>query len=271
LFPPQVHILSLYTTPELVLVVSNAFAYIINPKVKLFPKLVQKLDLAPDTKDFIFAPDRDFTFKPGQYMEWTLPHAGRDNRGDRRYFTFASSPTEQNIRLGVKFYDHGSSFKRALLNMDQNSMISASQLGGDFVMPADTNRKLVFIAGGIGVTPFRSMIKYLIDTNTPRPITLLYSEKQASEVVYTDVFEAARKQLGIKTIYTLTDQGITPPSWARAGIITADLIQVEVPDYLQSIFYISGPHTMVTAMEDMLKGLGVPRSHIKIDFFPGYA
>ena len=157
-----------------------------------------------------------------------------------------------------------------MLTMGRNAPIVASQLGGDFVMPNDKTKELVFIAGGIGVTPFRSMIKYLIDTNSQRSITLFYSERNIGEVVYTDVFEAARKQLGIKTIYTLTDKDIIPPGWARSGYITAEVIRAEVPNYLTSLFYISGPHAMVTAMQHNLLDLGVKKSHIKVDFFPGY-
>jgi hypothetical protein len=99
LFPPQVHLLTVYSTPELVLVVSNVFSYIISPRVKLLPKLTQKISWGPSVKDFVFTSDRKFAYQPGQYMEWTLPHRHADSRGSRRYFTLASSPTEADLRL----------------------------------------------------------------------------------------------------------------------------------------------------------------------------
>ena len=118
-------------------------------------RLKEKVQLAPDIYDFIFVPTRKFAFAPGQYMEWTLGHDEPDSRGNRRYFTLASSPTENTLRLGVKFYQQSSSFKSALLAMDQQSEIVAAQVAGDFVLPDDPRQKCVFIAGGIGITPFR--------------------------------------------------------------------------------------------------------------------
>jgi ferredoxin-NADP reductase len=270
LFPPQVRLLGVSSTPELVLVVSNAFSYIISPKVKLLPRLTQRLSWGPRTKDFVFELDHKFKYKPGQYMEWTLPHNRPDNRGSRRYFTLASSPTESNLRLGVRFYARGSSFKKAMLAMGAATPIAAGQLGGDFTLPRDKSRKLVFIAGGIGITPFRSMLKYLVDTGEQRSVTLLYSERDPSGLAYRDVLQAARQELGAKIVYTLTDKNITLPQGARGGQITPRMIAEEVPDYQDRLFYISGSHSMVTAVKDSLRSLGVHDHDIKIDFFPGY-
>ena len=270
LLPPQVHIFSLYSTPELALVASNIFSYLITPKVKLLPKLAQKHKLAPDVVDFVFSNNQKFSYKPGQYTEWTLPHAGADARGNRRYFTLASSPTEDNLRLGVKFYSQSSSFKQAMLVMDNDTPIAVAQLGGDFTMPEDKAEKLAFIAGGIGITPFRSMTKYLLDTNDNRSVSMLYSAKNANELVYTNVFEVARRKLGHSVTYVLTGQSATLPAGAKPGPINAKLIKAQIPDYAERTFYISGTHTMVKAMTDILRGLGVARSRIKTDFFPGY-
>lgn len=272
LFPPQIHVFSVYSTPELSLLVANVFSYLISPKVKILPKLTQKNVIAPDIMDFVFTPRRRIAFKPGQYMEWTLPHERPDNRGNRRYFTLASSPTEPNLRIGVKFYQEGSSYKEAMFAMDNHTLIAGGQLGGDFVLPNDRFQKLVFIAGGIGVTPYRSMIKYMLDSNEQRVVTLLYSEKNARELVYTDVFSEAQRSLGIKTIYTLTDLEAVPANWrGKTGFISAQMITTEILDYKERLFYISGSHSMVTAVQDILHDLGIAHHQIKTDFFPGYA
>jgi len=272
LFPPQVHIGNIYSTPERALIVGNVFAFFANPKVKLFPALVRKIKITQDSLDFVFAPDRKFAYQPGQYMEFTLPHDQIDSRGQRRYFTLASSPTEDTIRIGVKFYRDGSSFKEAMLDMDRNTPISANSLGGDFVLPDDRSHKVVLIAGGIGVTPYRSMIKYLVDKNQQRPITLLYAANTAADIAYTDVFEEARTRLGIKSVYVLSKSGThLPDNRFRAGYVTADLVKAEVPDYHECLFYISGPHAMVVNVEKGLRELGVPQHNIKTDFFSGYA
>ena len=272
LLPPQVHLFSLYTTPELALIVGNIFSYIVSPKTKLFPILKQKLKIATNSADFVFNPGQKFAYQPGQYLEWTLQHDKTDSRGSRRYFTLASSPTEPDLRIGIKFYDKSSSFKEALLDADEDTLIVASQLAGDFVMPKDPTKKLVFIAGGIGVTPYRSMVKYLLDTGETRIITLLYSARTSDDFAYRDVFAQARKEFGLNAIYVATDEQVTSSNAdTRAGIIDTQLIKNEIPDYQERIFYISGPQAMVTAMKDQLSNLGIPAHQIKVDYFPGYA
>jgi ferredoxin-NADP reductase/Na+-translocating ferredoxin:NAD+ oxidoreductase RnfD subunit len=273
LFPPQFHVLSLYSTPELALVAGNAFSYIISPKAKLFPVLKQKLRLTPDSVDFVFSPNyKQFSYTPGQYMEWTLPHDGPDNRGNRRYFTLASSPTEPDVRIGVKFYERSSSYKTALLAATRQTQIVASQISGDFVLPKDPKQKLVFIAGGIGVTPYRSMIKYLVDNQEKRTITMLYSARTAEDFAYKDVFEQARDELGINTVYAVTDgRAQLDDHHSRLGRINADMIKQVVPDYQERTFYISGTQSMVAAMRDTLSRLGIPKHQVKVDYFSGYA
>lgn len=271
LFAPQVHLGSLFSTPELALVVGNVFTYIVGPKQKLIATLQEKIQIGEDSIDFIFAPAKKFHFIPGQYMEWTVGHQRPDSRGTRRYLTIASSPTEATIRLGVKFYPNGSSYKKAMAAYQPNQQIIADQLRGDFTLPEDTNKKLVFLAGGIGITPFRSMLKYLIDTGEKRSIVMLYSNKRASEIMYKDVFDNAESTLGIRTIYTLTDTTQIDANWkGRAGRVDAAMIEQEIPDYGQRTFYLSGPHAMVAGFEATLKSMGIPVGQIKKDFFPGY-
>jgi ferredoxin-NADP reductase/Na+-transporting NADH:ubiquinone oxidoreductase subunit NqrB len=272
LFPPQVHLYNFYSSSELALVIGNAFSYLISPKVKLFPTLKQKVKISNNSADFIFDPGRKFKYKPGQYMEWTLHHSKTDSRGNRRYFTLASSPTEPDIRIGVKFYEKGSSFKKALINIDSHTPIVASQLAGEFILPKDKKQKIVFIAGGIGITPFRSMTKYLIDNNEQRTITLLYSARTKRDLEYRDIFDEAKLAIGLKTIYTITNEKTTSP---EPNILTTsiskELIKKVVPDYSDRIFFVSGTFPMVETMQEILKELGVHHRRIKVDFFPGYA
>ncbi len=272
LLPPQVHIFNFYASPELALIAGNVYAYVVSPKIKLFPVLKEKVAIAANTLDFVFKPNQRLVFEPGQYMEWTLPHHQTDSRGNRRYFTLASSPTESDLHIGVKFYANGSSFKRAMQHLGQDSTIVASQIAGDFVLPKDPKQKLVFIAGGIGITPFRSMAKFLIDTKQRRNITLLYSAKTEADLAYRDIFKEAERVVGIKTIYTLTGhKAVSAKSNVQVGAINSRLIKVAVSDYAERIFYISGTPAMVQAMGTILLELGVSRRHIKVDFFPGYS
>lgn len=272
LFAPQINIAGFYSTPEMALCIGNIFSYLVSPKFKLMLNLKEKIQYGADILDFTFFLDKKFLFLPGQYMEWTLPHKSPDSRGNRRYFTIASSPTEDTLKLGIKFYPNGSSFKRNLANLSNQFPLTGGQLAGEFTLPQNLNKKCVFIAGGIGITPYRSMIKYLIDTKEKRQIALLYSNRLASEIAYKDIFDEANKELGIKTIYTLTDEENIPNNWTgEKGRINSDMIMRNIPDYLERIFYLSGPHTMIEAFEKVLKDMNVKNKNIKKDFFPGLA
>lgn len=262
LFAPQIHFGSIFTTPELVLIVGNIFAYIVSPKYKLILKLKSKTQLTPDTFDFVFTGDTKIRFIPGQYMEFTFEHPNPDSRGNRRYLSLASSPTEPEIRLGIKFGDPPSSYKRSLLTMLPNQKVAAGQLIGDFTLPKDPNKKLVLIAGGIGITPYRSMLKYLVDTNQKRDIIVIYSASKANEFVYKEILSQAQDKLGIKTNYIET---------ATQGHMDSARLSKEIPDFKDRTYYISGSHGVVIAFEEVLKNLNIPRAQIITDYFPGFA
>jgi ferredoxin-NADP reductase len=243
----------LYASPELALVTGNIFSFLVSNKVRYRMKLVEKKEIAPQTYGFKFEANYKVHFEPGQFLEWTLGHAKADLRGNRRYFTIASAPTENHVDLGIKFYENSSTFKKALTSLNVGDEIFAGQLSGDFTLPKNPNKKLAFIAGGIGITPFRSMLKYLADKNEKRDIVLFYAANTPQEFAYKDILENA----GAKIVYK-TDR------------LTAEAIMKDLPDYLDRTFYISGPHGMVDAFEKILKSMGIPRRQIKIDFFPGY-
>lgn len=269
LFVPLVHVGPIYSTPELALVVGNVFSYLVSPKQKVLLKLQKKLKAAPSIVDFAFKPSQPLTFIPGQYIELTLEHRRPDSRGNRRYFTLASSPTEALVHLGVRFSENGSSFKRAMYWMDGKTKLIGAQIAGDFTLPTNSAEKLVFLAGGIGITPFRSMLKYLLDTQQKRDIVLLYANKTANEIVYKDILKSASAS-GVKTWYVLTDTTALPRNWTGlVGRIDEQMILHTIPDYEERTYYLSGPPEMVRAYEQMLKHLCIKGSQIKKDFFPG--
>ncbi len=272
LFGSQFHFGSFYGTPELALVIGNIFSYIVSPKYRLVLTLSSKdtINKKGDVDEFRFDSDKKFDFKPGQYLEWTLGHDKPDSRGNRRYFTISSSPTEEKVMLGIKYYDKPSSFKLKLGRLELGEKIHAGSLSGEFTMPEDLNKKLVFIAGGIGVTPFRSMAKYMTDKKESRDAVMLYSNKTPGDVAYKNIFDEA-ESVGLKTLYFVNDlEGATLQPNMRLGFINAEVIMKEIPDYKERVFYISGPHGMVTAFQDSLSKLGIKSSNIKTDFFPGF-
>jgi ferredoxin-NADP reductase len=165
-----------------------------------------------------------------------------------------------------------SSFKKQLASLKIGDTIMTSSAAGDFVLPKNTTKKLVFIAGGIGVTPFRSMVQHLLDTKEKRDIVTLYSVRTLADIAYKEMFETAKAQLGMRTEYLVTDKTCVPPGWnTPTGYICEPTIKQLVPDFAERTFYISGPFMMVEAAQKELRKMGVKRSQIMTDFFPGFA
>lgn len=271
LFGSQFSIGPLYASPEFALIAGNIFSFIVNPKGKLILKLKQKNKLASTIFEFVFSPEQKMNYLAGQYMEWTLPHKNPDTRGLRRYFTIASSPKESEIKLGVKITENESStFKKALLNLKEGDRLTADQLMGDFVLGNDENEKLVFVAGGIGVTPFRSIIENFIDIGIWRDTVLFYSAADPGEFVYKDIFKKA-ENFGVKTVYVLGAKFPPPKNWVgETGFLTPEMIKKYVPDYRSRKYYLSGPIAMVNNYKGLLNKLGISFNKIVTDYFPGF-
>jgi glycine betaine catabolism B len=260
-----------YSSPELALVIGNIFSYIVSPKKNLLLKLSEKIKLAPEIYSFKFKSDQQFNFIPGQYLEWTLPHHRPDSRGNRRYFTIASSPQSKEIELGVKISNNPSSYKKALQSMQPGDKLFASHLSGDFTLNEAKNEKLVFIAGGIGVTPFKSIIEYLNNSKQKKDIILMYACADPSEFIYRELFENAGNQIGLKTIYVLTRPENAPTDWAgKTGRINVQMIREEIPDFKDRTFFLSGPNAMVQGYKQLLASLSIPKNQIITDYFPGF-
>lgn len=271
LFGSQFSVGPLFATPEFALIAGNIFSFIVSPKGKLILKFKEKIALAPAIYEFVFAPSSPFSYLPGKYLEWTLSHPNPDSRGIRRYFTIASSPEEPDIKLGVKIIEgKSSSFKRALLNLKPGDSLTADQLSGDFILPENKNEKLAFIAGGIGVTPFRSMIKNITYANLKKDVVMFYCASDAREFVYKDIFKKAQDN-GVKTIYVLGGKDPAPKNWiGETGYLTPEMIRRCAPDFRERKFYLSGPIAMVDNYKRLLRGSGISSAEIVTDYFPGY-
>jgi ferredoxin-NADP reductase len=260
-----------HTNPQLALVAGNAFSFIVGFKRRIKLQLQNVQVVGAGVYDFTFVPGQPFHYEPGQYLEWTMPHPHSDSRGNRRYFTIASSPTEGVVKLGMR-YDpqHASSYKKALAAMTPGGVISVTGLAGDFTLPHDKSKKLVFIAGGVGVTPFRAMVKYMIDAGDKRDVTLFYNAQAADGFAFAEVFNQALS-LGLVRTYYVINGPVVPEGWAGlSGFLTAELVKQCVPDYAAATFYISGPPVMVDNYVGMLTRMCVARTRIRTDYFPGY-
>lgn len=256
---PQLNIPGLVFTPEIALVLANAFSFAINPQYRYVLKLKLKRMIARDAYEFEYETSENLNYLPGQYLEWTLPHQEMDDRGNRRYFSLSSTKGE-NPTFAMKYYEPPSSYKKSLMNMQVGQSMSATSLAGDFTLPKMADKPLVFIAGGIGIAPFRSMIKQIVTEKKAVDITLLYINKTAEEVAYGALWEEA-KVYGVKTQLIMT---------SVVGHLNKEMMISLVPNWQNSIYYISGPQRLVEASEQVLKELSVPKKQIVTDFFPGY-
>ncbi len=257
----------IHITPEFALVVANVLMLPWRLRQKLFLTLEAKYKVAKDTYEFVFKKPYGFVFEAGQYLEWMLPHIPSDHKGIRRYFTIASSPTEAQVRVSMKITEKTSSYKAALYALDVDQSIIASQLAGDFVLPKDETAKLGFIAGGIGVTPFRSHIKYMTDSGKQHDTVLYYCNNTQDEIAYQTVFAEAANTFAFTLINVISKEEVGAPF--EKGYVTAEMLKRRTPDYLERTWYVSGPPGMVNAYRKLLREVGVKRTHIKTDFFPG--
>lgn len=267
---PNIHFGSFYLTPEIALLAGNVLAYAVSPKGRLRLTLLRIEKMAADCYDYVFEADRHLAFEAGQYLDWTLDVRKPDDRGNRRAFTIASAPNSAEIRLGVKFHPASSAFKTQLADMRPGDLIYASHLAGGFVLPKDHQQKLAFIAGGIGITPFRSMVEDMLNRGDARPVVMLYGTNFATEIAYANLFAEAEQVFGLRTVYAVAREATQGPD-VYQGFIDEAMIRQEIADFSERVFYISGPHAMVTQVQRILRQLGVPRTHIKVDFFPGLA
>lgn len=267
MFSIPFHIGPLYGTPELALIIGNIFSYCVSFKTRLRLVLKERVEIAQGIFKFVFNTSRIPSFSAGQYFEMTLSDSKPDNRGNRRYFTIASSPTEHEVQIGIKILPQGSTFKQRLHALPLGGVVYAGQISGDFVLPKDVHKKLVFIAGGIGITPFRSMVKYMLDTSSTHKSVLFYAVKDSKELAYIDIFtEAVQKNM-------LTYVPVLNPKiegWqGESGYINKDMVVRHVGDFKDCLYYISGPSAMVDSYKKLLLSMGVAKKSIKTDYFPG--
>lgn len=220
---------------------------------------------ADNIATFRFRPEKPVSYTAGQFAEWTIKHLSPDNRGVKRWFTISSSPTDTMVSFTTKFAKtKSSSFKKALKKLKPGDEIMMSEPMGDFVLPQLLQTPIIFVAGGIGVTPMHSMLSWLADTKEERSIKMIYGVPNEDEIIFLPTFERANQHA------TLI---VSKPSssWGGAlGRITAELVLgLEKPSE-DTLIYISGPEPMVEDLEKSLLSQGIKQRQLVLDFFPNY-
>lgn len=231
---------------------------------------LHKVQVAKDTYSFFFDRTKhDFSFIPGHYIRITLPHENQDDRGSTRLFSLVTSPNNTK-ELAITTRVLQSSFKHALANLIPGTEVQFFGPMGRFLLDETISSPLVFLAGGIGLTPFHAMLTYANEKNLQNNITFIVSFSTVEEVAYKEEFEQiAQRHPNIKIIYTVTQSSTS--SWqGETGRISAEMIKKYVQNVLQPLYYIVGPPKMAEAMEGIVKEMGVPMEQIKKEQFVGY-
>lgn len=206
----------------------------------------------------IFQTEEPISWQAGQYIVFNIPHANPDDRGEIRHFTVSSAPFQERPMITTHYLaEEGSSFKRALFAKKPGDTVEVLKVDGEFTLNKEY-KKLVFIAGGIGITPYHAMLLELEKEKDDRDIILIYSNKDDNHIVFKDTLDRLEKEY-----HSLRLVNIFSPQRADA-----DLIKKAVPDINERAFYLSGPIRMVKAVEEVLQRLNVGVDRIRKDYFP---
>lgn len=220
-------------------------------------RLVSTRDEVANVRSFLFEPEEPISWQPGQYMHYVLEHPNADDKGVERWFTISSAPFEKHIEITTRLDNLPvSTFKHALVNMQPGDEIEADGPKGQFTLQ-EGERQHVFIAGGIGVTPFRSMLVELAHNNQVKKIDLLYANND-NNLVFGDELKALQANYPSLTLKEFIGQRLTIEDFKPYLANQA------------SMYYLSGPRSMVESYQELLVSNGALPEQIMTDFFPGY-
>ena len=211
----------------------------------------------------------EVNFRPGQYFFVTLPNGGhQDDKGLRRHLTVVTSPTEKGV-LGFATRMRDSAFKRTLGELPVGSEVEVEPPKGKFSLPEDPSRPLVFVAGGIGITVFRSMLRYISEERLPYRVTLIYSNRDRESTAFLDELRALEQTLpDFRLILTMTED----PGWEGetrmvAGNLVKDYFDEDLNKYM---FLVAGPPAMAEGVQSALQEAGVRDENLTAERYSGY-
>jgi ferredoxin-NADP reductase len=208
-------------------------------------------------------------FRAGQYFFVTLPDIGhQDDKGLRRHITVVTSPNERGI-LGLATRMRDSAFKRTLGELPVGTDVDVEEPKGDFTIPDDSSRPLVFVAGGIGITVFRSMLRYIREEGLRYRVTLVYSNRDRESAAFLDELRAFEQEIPhFRLILTMTeDPGWNGETRTIDATFFADYLGQDLNRYT---FLIAGTPTMTEAVEKTLKAAGVAGPNVIAERYSGY-
>lgn len=234
-------------------------------------KLKARREIAEGTMAFLLEKPAGFDFKPGQAMEVKLENPPEtDAEGNSRAFSIASAPYEPDIMFATRMRD--TAMKRCLRSIPVGTNLEVDGPWGDLKLHTRAARPAVFIAGGIGITPFRSIVLDAARNKLAHKIWLFYSNRRPEDAAFLDdLTQAERENPNFKMIATMAEMEKSSRPWqGKRGFVTKAMIGEVIRDWSAPIFYLAGPGGMLNAMHKLLLEAGVSEDDIRVEEFAGY-
>ena len=227
--------------------------------------------LCAGTTAFYFEKPEGFKFEAGQFANFALlTPPGSDLKGHTRVFSIASAPHERTLMVATRL--RATDFKRTLNSLPIGAELHLQGPYGSMTLPKDGARTVVLLAGGIGITPFRSLVWNATESLSPCRIFLFYSVRVPEEAAFLEELQEMEKHNNrYKLICTVTQpEKVSMPWQGETGRITAGMLSKWIPDLKVPIYYIAGPPGMVHGMRQMLFDSGISEEDIHAEEFAGY-
>jgi ferredoxin-NADP reductase len=230
--------------------------------------VAEKREVAKGTLLVLFAVDGYPDYRPGAYFWVELPDRGhQDEKGLRRHISLVTSPTEVGV-VGLATRVRETAFKQTLAELELGDEVEVEEPKGSFLLPEDTSVDYAFVAGGIGITVFRSMLRFIADKELPYRVTLVYSNRDRESAAFLDELEELERRIeGLRVVLTMTDD----PEWeGETRHLDADVLRELVGPLDARMFLVAGPPPMTEAVANSLLAAGVPEARVLADKFSGY-
>ena len=241
------------------------------PVVDYQPRLLNRVEVAEGTMAFQFEKPPGFDFKPGQSADLTLLNPPEtDSEGNVRTFSIASAPFEDQLMFATRMRD--TAFKRSLKKVPLGAVVKVDSAIGSFTLHKNSAKPAVFLAGGIGITPFSSIVRQADHDHAPHKLYLFYSNRWPKDTPFLGILQNLEKtNPNFRFIATMTEMPPSNKTWnGETGRINKEMLSKYLKDLRGPIYYIAGPPEMVSGLKTMLVGSGVDEDDIRTDEFAGY-
>ena len=234
-------------------------------------KLKDRQEVAEGTMAFHFEKPSGWTFQAGQYLDMTLLDPPQsDAEGNVRSFSIASAPHEETLMVATRMRD--TAFKRMLKTMPFGTAVKIEGPSGDLILQNDSARAAVFLAGGIGITPFRSIVHWAAQKKLPQSVFLFYSNRRPEDAAFLAELQRLEKDNAkYKLIASMTEMEKSHQPWnGETGLINQEMLARHLQNAASPIYYIAGPPPMVKGLQEMLRKAKIKDDDIRAEEFAGY-